>query len=112
MPECASCSAESRLTGCVESDSQTITLCAAQPQVDVYSFGLAKPSAKHNKHNLKPVSHPAVCALQAQVDVYSFGLCIMELALLEYPYAECKNAAQIYKKVTQVRASVQAKRLA
>ncbi|MEW5312330.1 MAG: hypothetical protein WDW38_003972 [Sanguina aurantia] len=36
-----------------------------------------------------------------KVDVYSFGLCIMELALLEYPYAECKNAAQIYKKVTQ-----------
>ncbi len=38
-----------------------------------------------------------------KVDVYSFGMCLLELATMEYPYAECKNAAQIYKKVTQVR---------
>ncbi|EFJ40151.1 hypothetical protein VOLCADRAFT_78105, partial [Volvox carteri f. nagariensis] len=36
-----------------------------------------------------------------KVDVYSFGMCLLELATMEYPYAECKNAAQIYKKVTQ-----------
>ncbi|GAX78792.1 hypothetical protein CEUSTIGMA_g6229.t1 [Chlamydomonas eustigma] len=35
-----------------------------------------------------------------KVDVYSYGLCVLELATLEYPYSECKNAAQIYKKVT------------
>mmetsp|Transcript_6314 Transcript_6314/g.13917 ORF Transcript_6314/g.13917 Transcript_6314/m.13917 type:complete len:717 (+) Transcript_6314:224-2374(+) len=35
-----------------------------------------------------------------KVDVYSFGLCLLELATLEYPYAECRNAAQIFKKVT------------
>lgn len=34
------------------------------------------------------------------VDVYSFGLCILELITCEYPYSECKNQAQIYKKVT------------
>ncbi|XAR62941.1 Non-specific serine/threonine protein kinase, partial [Bertholletia excelsa] len=34
------------------------------------------------------------------VDIYSFGLCILELVTLEYPYSECKNPAQIYKKVT------------
>ncbi len=39
-----------------------------------------------------------------KVDVYSFGMCLLELATMEYPYAECKNAAQIYKKVTKVRA--------
>jgi WNK lysine deficient protein kinase len=39
-----------------------------------------------------------------KVDVYSFGMCLLELATMEYPYTECKNAAQIYKKVTQVRA--------
>lgn len=38
-----------------------------------------------------------------KVDVYSFGMCVLELATLEYPYAECRNAAQIYKKVSQVR---------
>ncbi|KAJ9528858.1 hypothetical protein QJQ45_000094 [Haematococcus lacustris] len=35
-----------------------------------------------------------------KVDVYSFGMCLLELATMEYPYAECRNAAQIYKKVT------------
>ncbi len=38
-----------------------------------------------------------------RVDVYSFGMCLLELATLEYPYCECRNAAQIYKKVTNVR---------
>uniref|UniRef100_A0A1D1XFQ9 non-specific serine/threonine protein kinase n=1 Tax=Anthurium amnicola TaxID=1678845 RepID=A0A1D1XFQ9_9ARAE len=33
------------------------------------------------------------------VDVYSFGMCLLEMVTLEYPYSECKNAAQIYKKV-------------
>ena len=37
------------------------------------------------------------------MDVYSFGMCMLELATMEYPYAECRNAAQIYKKVTQAR---------
>uniref|UniRef100_A0A7S3VRG8 non-specific serine/threonine protein kinase n=1 Tax=Dunaliella tertiolecta TaxID=3047 RepID=A0A7S3VRG8_DUNTE len=35
-----------------------------------------------------------------KVDVYSFGMCMLELTTMEYPYNECKNAAQIYKKVT------------
>ncbi|KAI3727789.1 hypothetical protein L6452_16409 [Arctium lappa] len=34
------------------------------------------------------------------VDIYSFGMCILELITCEYPYKECKNHAQIYKKVT------------
>ncbi|XP_051136622.1 probable serine/threonine-protein kinase WNK3 [Andrographis paniculata] len=34
------------------------------------------------------------------VDVYAFGMCLLELVTLEYPYVECSNAAQIYKKVT------------
>ena len=38
-----------------------------------------------------------------RVDVYSFGMCLLELATLEYPYCECRNAAQIYRKVTLVR---------
>lgn len=36
------------------------------------------------------------------VDVYSFGMCMLEMVTLEYPYNECKNTAQIYKKVTSV----------
>ncbi|XP_069016275.1 LOW QUALITY PROTEIN: serine/threonine-protein kinase WNK4 [Embiotoca jacksoni] len=34
------------------------------------------------------------------VDVYAFGMCILEMATSEYPYSECQNAAQIYRKVT------------
>ncbi|CAO2147424.1 unnamed protein product [Urochloa humidicola] len=35
-----------------------------------------------------------------RVDVYSFGMCMLELLTVEYPYSECSNPAQIYKKVT------------
>ncbi|KAK9051392.1 hypothetical protein SSX86_028019 [Deinandra increscens subsp. villosa] len=33
-------------------------------------------------------------------DIYSFGMCMLEMVTLEYPYSECQNPAQIYKKVT------------
>lgn len=36
------------------------------------------------------------------VDVYALGMCILEMATSEYPYSECQNAAQIYRKVTSV----------
>ena len=36
------------------------------------------------------------------VDVYSFGMCLLEMLTSEYPYSECANPAQIYKKVTSV----------
>ncbi|ORE11811.1 kinase-like protein [Rhizopus microsporus var. microsporus] len=35
-----------------------------------------------------------------KVDIYAFGMCLLEMATGEYPYGECKNAAQIYKKVS------------
>lgn len=36
------------------------------------------------------------------VDIYAFGMCLLELVTFEYPYIECSNAAQIYKKVTSI----------
>jgi len=36
------------------------------------------------------------------VDVYAFGMCMIEMATSEYPYSECRTAAQIYKKVSSV----------
>lgn len=39
------------------------------------------------------------------VDVYAFGMCMLEMATSEYPYSECQNAAQIYRKVTSVSPS-------
>ncbi|KAJ3373640.1 hypothetical protein GGF31_000484 [Allomyces arbusculus] len=35
-----------------------------------------------------------------RVDIYAFGMCVLELVTKEYPYQECSNQAQIYKKVT------------
>ncbi|XP_055883694.1 serine/threonine-protein kinase WNK1-like isoform X5 [Biomphalaria glabrata] len=34
------------------------------------------------------------------VDVYAFGMCMLEMASSEYPYKECHNPGQIYRKVT------------
>ncbi|KAI8149341.1 kinase-like domain-containing protein [Fennellomyces sp. T-0311] len=35
-----------------------------------------------------------------KVDIYAFGMCLLEMATGEYPYGECRNPAQIYKKVS------------
>lgn len=40
------------------------------------------------------------------VDVYAFGMCMLEMATSEYPYSECQNAAQIYRRVTSVSAQL------
>lgn len=39
-------------------------------------------------------------------DVYAFGMCMLEMATSEYPYCECSNPGQIYRKVTAVSASI------
>lgn len=36
-----------------------------------------------------------------KVDIYAFGMCLLEMVMGEYPYSECTNAAQVFKKVTQ-----------
>jgi len=35
-----------------------------------------------------------------KVDIYAFGMCMLELVSKEYPYSECNNQAQIFRKVT------------
>lgn len=40
------------------------------------------------------------------VDVYSFGMCMLEMVTFEYPYNECKNPAQIFRKVTSVSETI------
>ncbi|KAJ3282681.1 Serine/threonine-protein kinase wnk4 [Borealophlyctis nickersoniae] len=35
-----------------------------------------------------------------KVDIWSFGLMVLEIVTKEYPYSECTNQAQIYKKVS------------
>ena len=35
-----------------------------------------------------------------EADIYSFGLCMLEMIIMETPYDECENLAQIIDKVT------------
>ncbi|RKP02972.1 hypothetical protein CXG81DRAFT_29392 [Caulochytrium protostelioides] len=35
-----------------------------------------------------------------RVDIYSFGMVILEIVTRDFPYSECHNQAQIYRKVT------------
>ncbi|RKP03232.1 hypothetical protein CXG81DRAFT_5047, partial [Caulochytrium protostelioides] len=35
-----------------------------------------------------------------KVDIYAFGMALLEMVTGEYPYSECKNTAQIYRKVS------------
>ncbi|KAF0990893.1 hypothetical protein HZS_1661 [Henneguya salminicola] len=35
------------------------------------------------------------------IDVYAFGMCMLEMATGQYPYMECNNNAQIFKRVSQ-----------
>ena len=36
-----------------------------------------------------------------KVDIYSFGMCLLEMTTGKYPYAECDNCGQVFKRVTQ-----------
>lgn len=36
-----------------------------------------------------------------KVDIYAYGMCLLELATMDYPYSECQNPAQVYRKVTR-----------
>lgn len=37
-----------------------------------------------------------------RVDIYAFGMCVLEMVTNDYPYCECANAAQIFKRVASV----------
>ena len=36
-----------------------------------------------------------------KVDIWAFGMAVLEMATNEYPYQECDNPAQIFKRVSQ-----------
>mmetsp|Transcript_3436 Transcript_3436/g.13069 ORF Transcript_3436/g.13069 Transcript_3436/m.13069 type:complete len:1013 (-) Transcript_3436:1305-4343(-) len=36
-----------------------------------------------------------------KVDIYAFGMCVLEMVTGDYPYCECENPAQVYRRVSQ-----------
>ncbi|KAI4324530.1 hypothetical protein MLD38_030013 [Melastoma candidum] len=75
-------------------------------QVKIGDLGLAA-ILRGSKHAHSVIGTPEFMAPELYeeeynelVDVYSFGMCVLEMLTSEFPYSECSNPAQIYKKVT------------
>ncbi|KAH9303217.1 hypothetical protein KI387_014800, partial [Taxus chinensis] len=77
-----------------------------QGEVKIGDLGLAAILRKsHSAHSI--IGTPEFMAPELYdeeynelVDIYAFGMCLLEMLTFEYPYSECSNPAQIYKKVT------------
>ncbi|KAG0486936.1 hypothetical protein HPP92_009031 [Vanilla planifolia] len=74
-------------------------------EVKIGDLGLATVMHKANAQTL--IGTPEFMAPELYdeeynelVDIYSFGMCMLEMVTFEYPYSECTNSAQIFKKVS------------
>uniref|UniRef100_K7MTV0 non-specific serine/threonine protein kinase n=1 Tax=Glycine max TaxID=3847 RepID=K7MTV0_SOYBN len=77
-----------------------------QGRVKIGDLGLAA-ILKSSQHAHSVIGTPEFMAPELYeekynelVDIYSFGMCMIEMLTFEFPYSECANPAQIYKKVT------------
>ncbi|KAF9968603.1 Serine/threonine-protein kinase wnk1 [Mortierella alpina] len=77
-------------------------------QLKIGDLGLAV--VRHKTHVSSVLGTPEFMAPELydekydeKVDIYAFGMCVLEMASVtkEYPYSECTNQAQIYRKVTK-----------
>uniref|UniRef100_A0A7N0TVJ1 non-specific serine/threonine protein kinase n=1 Tax=Kalanchoe fedtschenkoi TaxID=63787 RepID=A0A7N0TVJ1_KALFE len=76
-----------------------------QGEVKIGDMGLATVMRQANAKSL--IGTPEFMAPELYdedynelADIYSFGMCMLEMVTFEYPYSECRNSAQIYKKVS------------
>ncbi|KAJ3006843.1 Serine/threonine-protein kinase wnk3 [Thoreauomyces humboldtii] len=74
-------------------------------QAKIGDLGLAV--VRHRDHVSSVLGTPEFMAPELydenyneKVDIYAFGMMVLEIATKEYPYSECTNQAQIYKKVS------------
>ncbi|KAJ3385464.1 Serine/threonine-protein kinase wnk3 [Lobulomyces angularis] len=74
-------------------------------QAKIGDMGLA--AIKYRDHMSSVLGTPEFMAPELyeenydeKVDVYAFGMVVLEMVTREYPYKECTNQAQIYKKVS------------
>lgn len=73
-------------------------------QIRIGDFGLSATRTETQVHSV--LGTPEFMAPELydesyseKVDIYAFGMCVLEMVTKEYPYEECTNAAQIYKRV-------------
>ncbi|KAF3636205.1 hypothetical protein FXO38_04729 [Capsicum annuum] len=77
--------------------TSSVTMCSL-----VVNFGLAvrvKEGGFVKDQQVKCT--PEFMAPECFVDVYAFGMCLLEMVTGEYPYMECSNQMQVFKKVSR-----------
>jgi WNK lysine deficient protein kinase len=74
-------------------------------EIRIGDFGLS--AARRQEHAQSVLGTPQFMAPELYdemyteaVDVYAFGMCVLEMCTKEYPYEECANPVQIWRKVT------------
>jgi serine/threonine protein kinase len=84
-----------------------ILMDAAKGEVKIGDLGLSI-CMKDKKFAVSVIGTPEFMAPELyeelydeKVDIYAFGMCFLEMVTGDYPYSECSNAAQVYRKVTQ-----------
>ncbi|KAI8918721.1 kinase-like domain-containing protein, partial [Entophlyctis helioformis] len=85
--------------------SENIFINGNNGQAKIGDLGLA--AVKRREHLSSVLGTPEFMAPELydekydeKVDVYAFGMVLLEIVSKEYPYSECTNQAQIYKKVS------------
>lgn len=76
-------------------------------KIKIGDLGLATSNIQHYSRNkMSIIGTPEFMAPECyeeeydeKVDIWAFGMCVLEMATLEYPFMECENPAQIFKKV-------------
>ena len=75
-------------------------------EVKIGDLGLSAVKDKASKGGYTVIGTPEFMAPELydedyseKVDIYAFGMCMLEMVSMEYPYSECDNAGQIFKKV-------------
>ncbi|KAL5033612.1 hypothetical protein BDV3_000582 [Batrachochytrium dendrobatidis] len=85
--------------------SENIFINGNNGQAKIGDLGLA--AVKRREHLSSVLGTPEFMAPELydekydeRVDVYAFGMVLLEIVTKEYPYSECSNQAQIYRKVS------------
>jgi serine/threonine protein kinase len=75
-------------------------------EVKIGDLGLSSVKDRASKCGYTVIGTPEFMAPELydenyseKIDIYAFGMCMLEMVSTEYPYAECENAGQIFKKV-------------
>lgn len=83
-----------------------IFINGSKSEIKIGDLGLA--TVKFKDHAESVIGTPEFMAPEMydeiyteMVDIYAFGMCVLEMDTRKYPYSECSNAGQVFRKVTK-----------